>query len=132
MLSNTSPGRACLPGPVGERSYRSASHQPLANERGEEVGGTLVRWQPGFPSDFPPPDAKPCGTGTNRRGRQVTAEAVDRPFVHVTSDIRDQKGMGRDSRGEGDATCKIAGIAYTGSNPVPATLPLICGNAAAA
>jgi hypothetical protein len=29
--------------------------------------------------------------------------------------------MGRDLRGDGGATCKIAGIAYTGSNPVPAT-----------
>jgi hypothetical protein len=81
---------------------------------------------PGFPSTFPPPEAKPCGTGWNSRGRQVTAEAVDRSFVHVTSDIRDQKGMGRDSRGEGGA-CKIAGIAYTGSNPVPAT-HLACVN----
>jgi hypothetical protein len=29
------------------------------------------------------------------------------------------------------AVCKTAGFAYTGSNPVPATLPLTCGNAAA-
>src|ERR671917_736422 len=29
------------------------------------------------------------------------------------------------------AVCKIAGIAYTGSNPVPATRTLSCGNAAA-
>ena len=29
------------------------------------------------------------------------------------------------------AVCKIAGIAYTGSNPVPATTALSCGNAAA-
>ena len=40
--------------------------------------------------------------------------------------------MGRDPRGTGGAVCKIAGIAYTGSNPVPATTPLSCGNAAAA
>jgi hypothetical protein len=39
--------------------------------------------------------------------------------------------MGRDPRGDGGATCKIAGIAYTGSNPVPATPPLSCGNAVA-
>jgi hypothetical protein len=38
--------------------------------------------------------------------------------------------MGRDPRGDGGATCKIAGIAYTGSNPVPATLPLSWANAA--
>ena len=83
-----------------------------------------VRWRRGFPSDFPPPDAGPRGTGRNGRGRRVTAEAVGRPFVHVTSDDRDQVGMGRDPRGDGGATCKIAGIAYTGSNPVPATTTL--------
>jgi hypothetical protein len=92
--------------------------------------GTLVRRRPGFLSAFPPPDARSRGTGRNRRGRQVTAEAVDSPFVHVTSDDRDQVGMGRDQWGDGGATCKIAGIAYTGSNPVPATLPLTSNNAA--
>ena len=51
----------------------------------------------------------------------MTAEAVDKPFVHVTSDDWEQVGMGRDPWGDGGATCKIAGIAYTGSNPVPAT-----------
>jgi hypothetical protein len=51
----------------------------------------------------------------------MTVEAVDRPFVHVTSDYQDQAGMGRNPQGDGGATCKIAGIAYTGSNPVPAT-----------
>ena len=105
--------------------------RPGPTDRGEEGGVDSARWQPGFPSTFPPPDAKPCGTGSNRRGRQVTAEAVDRPFVHVTSDIRDQKGRGLDSRGDAASTCKIAGIAYTGSNPVPATLPLTSSNAVA-
>jgi hypothetical protein len=62
----------------------------------------------------------------------VTAEAIDRPFVHVTSGLAGQVGMRRDSWGAGGATCKIAGIAYTGSNPVPATLSLSCGNAVAA
>jgi hypothetical protein len=75
----------------------------------------------GFRSTFAPPDAKPCGTGWNRRGRRVTAEAVEIPFVHVAGYRRDQVGMGRDPHGDGGATCKIAGIAYTGSNPVPAT-----------
>jgi hypothetical protein len=32
--------------------------------------------------------------------------------------------MGGDLRGDDDPTCKIAGIAYTGSNPVPATRSL--------
>jgi hypothetical protein len=45
--------------------------------RGGSRGGTLVRWRPGFPSTFPPPDARPRRTGRNRRGRRVTAEAVD-------------------------------------------------------
>jgi hypothetical protein len=57
----------------------------------------------------------------NGQGHRVTAEAVGRPFLQVTGDDRDQVGMGRDPRGDGGATCKIAGIAYTGSNPVPAT-----------
>jgi hypothetical protein len=34
--------------------------------------------------------------GAERRGRRVTPEAVDRPFVHVTPDAR---GSGRDGRG---------------------------------
>jgi hypothetical protein len=60
----------------------------------------------------------------------VTAEAVDRLFVHVAAIIRDQAGMAGDPPGDAAATCKIAGIAYTGSNPVPATLSLSCENAA--
>jgi hypothetical protein len=44
---------------------------------------------------------------------------------------RDQVGMGEDLRGAAAATCKIAGVAYTGSNPVPATTALNCENAAA-
>jgi len=45
----------------------------------------------------------------------VTAEAVGGPFVQVTVDERDQVGMGRDPRGDGGATCKIASIVYEGS-----------------
>ena len=59
-----------------------------------------------------------------RAGTGGTAVAVDRPFVHVTAGNQGQVGMRRDQWGDGGATCKIAGIAYTGSNPVPATLPL--------
>jgi hypothetical protein len=75
----------------------------------------------GIPSDFPPPDAGLRGTGRNGQGCRVTAEAVDRLFVHVNGTSWDQAGMRGDSRGARIATCKIAGIAYTGSNPVPAT-----------
>jgi hypothetical protein len=39
--------------------------------------------------------------------------------------------MRGDPRGDGGATCKTAGFAYTGSNPVPATPPVTCENAAA-
>jgi hypothetical protein len=88
---------------------------------------TLIRWQPGFPSTFPPPDAGPRRIGRNRQGRPVTVAAVGRPCVHVTGDYRGHVGMRRDQWGDGGATCKIAGIAYTGSNPVPAT-HLACVN----
>ena len=71
---------------------------------GRKWGGTLVGWRPGFPSDFPQPDAKLRGTGRNGQGRQVTAEAVDRPFAHVTGDDRGQMGMERDPQGDGGAT----------------------------
>jgi hypothetical protein len=82
-----------------------------------------------IPSYFPPPDARPRGTGRTGRGRQVTAEVVERPFAHVRSDGQYQVGMGGDSQEDGSATCKIAGIAYTGSNPVPATTALTSNNA---
>jgi hypothetical protein len=69
--------------------------------------------------------AERAGTpGDGRSCRQL--------FMQVTAVVRDQAGMAGDLRGAGAATCKIAGIAYTGSNPVPATLSLSCGNAAAA
>jgi hypothetical protein len=86
----------------------------------------------GFRSNFAPPDTGPPGTGGNRQGRRAAADAIHSPFVLVTGGGRNQPGMGRDLRGATAATCKIAGIAYTGSNPVPATLPLSCGNAVAA
>jgi hypothetical protein len=74
-----------------------------------------------FPSTFPPPDAGPCGMGRSGWGRAVSAEAVNRSFAHVRNNDRGQVGTRRDPRGDGAATCKIAGIAFTGSNPVPAT-----------
>jgi hypothetical protein len=65
----------------------------------------------GFPSDFPPPDARPRGTGQHGRERRVTAAAVGRPFVHVTSDSRDEVRMGRDPRGAGGATWSFVYLA---------------------
>jgi hypothetical protein len=64
-----------------------------------------------------------------RVGHRGTAEAAASLFVRVTSDNRDQVGTGGDPRGDGGATCKIAGIAYTDSNPVPATAALTSNNA---
>jgi hypothetical protein len=54
---------------------------------------TPAKRQRRFPSTFPPPDARPRGTGRNGRGRRVTTEAVDRLFMHVTAVVRDQAGM---------------------------------------
>jgi hypothetical protein len=88
-------------------------------------GGT----RPGFPSYFPPADAGPRGAGRYGWGRRGTAGAIHGPFAHVISDGWQQVGMERDSPGDGAATCKIAGIAYTGSNPVPATTALTSNNA---
>jgi hypothetical protein len=76
--------------------------------------GTLVGHRPRFRSTFAPADARPPGTGWNGRGRQGTAEAVGRPFAHVTRDNRGRVGMGRDPRGDGASVCKIAGVAYEG------------------
>src|SRR5918994_4085573 len=47
--------------------------------------------------------------GTPRDGRSCR-----QLFMHVTAVVRDQAGMAGDSRGAAAATCKIAGIAYTG------------------
>jgi hypothetical protein len=134
--------RACAHQP--EREPYVARHGlcglPLASHA-REVAHRLSRptiglgsrqMTPKFPSDFPPPDARPHGTGRHARGRQGTAEAVGRPFVLATADGRGRVGTGRDARGDAGGVCKTAGIAYTGSNPVPATPPLTCGNAAAA
>jgi hypothetical protein len=71
-----------------------------------------MAWWPvaGIPSAFPPPDARPRGTGWNGRGRRGTAGAADRPFAHVTADERARVGMGRDAWGDGGSVCKTAGI----------------------
>ena len=57
--------------------------------------GTLARYRRELPSYFPPPDAWLRGSGRNWRGRRGTAEAVDWPFAHVTSDM----GPGGDRTG---------------------------------
>jgi hypothetical protein len=107
---------------------------PLATQpRSTTPGPAHAALQPaGFRSTFAPPDARPRGTERNGRGRRVTTRAGARPFAHVTGNGRDQVGMGGHPQGASGATCKIAGIAFTGSNPVPATLPLTCENAVAA
>ena len=121
-----------LMGPIQVcRQTTGLDQRPECDHAAGDWCGTLGRRRPGFPSDFPPPSMGLRETGRNARGRPVTAAAVDRPFAHVTSGRAGQVGMRRDWRGAGGATCKIAGIAYTGSNPVPATPALTCENAAA-
>lgn len=51
------------------------------------------------------------------------AEAIDRPFVHVTSDNWDQVGMGRDPQGAGAAICKIASLCLP-NDPIPGDAPV--------
>jgi hypothetical protein len=98
---------------------RTTEVTPGGSDR-ESRAGTAAE---GLRSTFAPPDAEPHGTGWNRRGPQVTAEAVGKLFVHVAGGNRDHEGTGGDPRGAAAATCKIAGIAYTGSNPVPEDVP---------
>src|SRR5512132_820301 len=64
----------------------------LMNAGRKSAGNYLVRWRPRLPSTFRPPDARPPGTGRNRRGHRVTAGAVDGPFLHVTRDGRGRWG----------------------------------------
>ena len=129
IMDKPLPALRALMGPIQVcRQTTGLDQRPECDHAAGDRCGTVGRRRPGFPSDFPPPNMGLRETGRNGRGRPVTAEAVDRPFVHVTSDDRDQEGMRGDTRGDSGATCKIAGIAYTGSNPVPATLPLSCGN----
>jgi hypothetical protein len=52
----------------------------------------LVIRRLGFPSAFPPPDARPRETGRNGWGREVTAEVVLPSLVLVTGDDRRQGG----------------------------------------
>ena len=82
--------------------------------------GTLARYRRELPSYFPPPDAWLRGSGRNWRGRRGRRK-LSTGRLRTSQAIWDQVGIGRDPRGGGGATCKIAGIAYTGSNPVPAT-----------
>jgi hypothetical protein len=68
--------------------------------------------------------------GAKQAGIPSNGRSFRQAFVHATRDCWDQMGMRRGPRGDGAATCKIAGIAYTGSNPVPATSALSCEKAA--
>jgi len=74
-----------------------------------------------LPSASPLPDAGPQEMRRYGQGSRGTAEAADRLFAHVTSDDGEHSGMRQDPRRDANPTWKNAGIAYTGSNPVPAT-----------
>src|SRR4029453_3536092 len=134
-LVRVRPGREPTWSGIARSNCHDASHD--SGGRSPRLGPAsqmgVEPWSDGgqFPSFFPPPDAGPLRIGRRGWGRRGTAEAVARPFAHVTTNNQDQMGIGRDPRGERGAALKIAGIAYTGSNPVPATLPWSCGNAAA-
>jgi hypothetical protein len=89
-----------------------------------------VRAPPGLPLHLPSPSAGPPETGVKRSGPQVSVDVVDRVNCARRSRYRtmwDGRGHARQRR----CGLYIAGIACTGSNPVPATLSLSCGNAAA-
>lgn len=106
-------GTSSLGGATGQPPGRQAPNLAIEDTDGGHAAEISLL--------LPSAGAGPRGTGRNWQGRPGTAGAVDRPFVHVTGDDRDLAGRGRDPGGDGGATCKIAGIAYTGSNPVPAT-----------
>lgn len=74
---------------------RTTEVTPDGSDR-ESGEGTTAE---GLRSTFAPPDAEPHGTGGNRRGPQVTAEAVGKLFVHVVGGNRDHEGMRGDRRG---------------------------------
>jgi hypothetical protein len=91
----------------------------VGRETDAEFGGMAGQLSLHFPSDFPPPDAKPRGTLRYGWGRQVTARAVGTSFVLVTADSRGKAGMGRDLWEAEFAVCKTAGVAYIGYAELP-------------
>ena len=107
IMDKPLPALRALMGPIQVcRQTTGLDQRPECDHAAGDRCGTLGRRRPGFPSDFPPPNMGLRETGRNGRGRPVTAEAVDRPFVHVTSGLAGQVGMRRDWRGAGGATCK--------------------------
>src|SRR6266516_3287940 len=78
---------------------------------------------------FPSPDARLRGTGGDAGGWQGISGGRLRSVWPTAEDRRGCEGIGGDSLG---LVCKIAGNAYPGSNPGPATPILTCGNAASA
>ena len=113
-----------LMGPIQVcRQTTGLDQRPECDHAAGDRCGNLGRRRPGFPSDFPPPNKGLRETGRKGRGRPVTTAAVGKAFAHVTSGLAGQVGMRRDSWGAGGAVCKIAGIAYTGSNPRLSRVP---------
>jgi hypothetical protein len=108
-------GSQASPGRAGRRRRRVAGALLPARE------GALAR--PAREGSARPSGARILVVG--RRGLSVSSAAagmvagfVRRPPAHPGRVPERPKG----------AVCKIAGNAFTGSNPVPATLPLSCGN----
>ena len=70
----------------GLLTLRCPTGTRAAGSQGRRYGGGRI------PSDFPPPDARPHGTAWSWEGRPGTAEAVDRPFAHVSPIVGTKRG----------------------------------------
>jgi hypothetical protein len=106
---------------------RTASWVQSADQGG--CGTRSCQVSAGIPSTFPPPVARPRGTGRNWRDAEGWRKLSTDRLCTSRAIAGARWGWGRDLRGDGGATCKIAGVAYTGSNPVPATAALTSNNA---
>jgi hypothetical protein len=107
LAARSAPGRPAAPAPDRIRlpALFAGPGAPRCRRRRVPDAGRAA----GFPSTFPPRDAKTRGTGRNRWGRRGTVGAVSAAFVLVTADRRGPMGMGGDLRGAKFAACKIAG-----------------------
>ena len=70
----------------GLLTLRCPTGTRAAGSQGRRYGGGRL------PSVFPPPDARPHGTAWSWEGCPGTAEAVDRPFAHVSAIVGTKRG----------------------------------------
>jgi hypothetical protein len=112
-----------LPGLYEQRCHVGSTQPRRSQPHGCELrsdGGQVAHNRSYFP---PLPLRQTLGRmgRENKRGCRGTVDGMDGPFTHVMRDPAEHVGMEGDPRDNGAATCKIAGIAFIGSNPVPAT-----------